>query len=456
MSPSPQRQLHYSKDGRLLFDKEMKKDYTVLIPNMLPIHFKLICNTLNLFGYHAELLETTHRQIVNEGLQNVHNDTCYPALLVIGQFIDALKSGKYDVNKTALFITQTGGGCRASNYIHLLRKALIKSGFSQVPVISVNLSGLERNPGFSLTPKLIIKLVYDMIYGDLLMLLSNQCRPYELHQGETDALVAQWITRLTSEYQKTGKAGKKRFLKNMDMILSDFSSIPLEKTNKIKVGVVGEIFIKYSALGNNNLEKLLAEEGVEVVVPGLMDFMIFKVDNRLEDIKLYGGKYIKYLVCTFLKNFFRNYQDYMIEAISQYDQFTPPAPFPHTKSLVKDYLGYGNKMGEGWLLTAEMLELIDSGVNNIVCTQPFGCLPNHVAGKGMIKKIRQEHPTSNIVAIDYDPGAAPINQENRIKLMLANARRMEEEAKKFKVHDFEPELEQAKSKRKPRYQKKLA
>lgn len=415
-------QLKYSKDGRLLFTKEMKKDYKILMPMMLPIHFTLIRNSFRLEGYDIELLSTNHRAIVDEGLKNVHNDTCYPALLVIGQFIDALKSGKYDVDKTALIITQTGGGCRASNYIHLLRKALKRSGYEKVPVISLNISGLESNPGFKLRYNLVRRMIYSLLYGDLIMLLANQCRPYEAAQGATDRLVDQWINRLTEDYKNPKNLKYKNVLKTMKLIAAEFASLKLEGDPKIRVGVVGEIYIKYAPLGNNNLEQFLATEGAETVVPGLLDFVIFKADNRVEDINLYGGNPLKKSLFAYVVKLLKKRQQELIDIIKEYPKFRAPTNYAHIKQMVTDYLGYGNKMGEGWLLTGEMLELINSGVENIVCAQPFGCLPNHVVGKGMIRKIKQNYPSSNVVAIDYDPGATRINQENRIKLMLANAR----------------------------------
>ncbi len=418
-------QLQYAPDGRLLFTKEMRDEgYTLLAPNMLPTHFKLFQKAFKLHGYNIIPLETTGREIVNEGLKNVHNDTCYPALLVIGQLIHALKSGEYDLNKTALMITQTGGGCRASNYIFLLRKALKKSGFENIPVVSLNLSGMEKNPGFSFTWPLIKKLVYSIVYGDLLMLLANQTRPYELAKGAADRMVDHWVSVLSEEYKQAKNVTYKRVKANLDRILQDFAEIPVERTDKIKVGVVGEIYVKYAPLGNNNLEQFLQGEDVEVVVPGLLDFVIFKTDNRVVDPEIYGGGKLKHAVAGWFERFLMSWQDDLIAAISKYPQFRAPQRFDKTKEMVKGYVGYGNKMGEGWLLTGEMIELVHSGVNNIVCTQPFGCLPNHVAGKGMLRKIKENNPTANIVAIDYDPGATAINQENRIKLMIANARRM--------------------------------
>ncbi len=414
--------LVYDKSGRLLFTKEMKKEYTILMPMMLPAHFTLMRNAFRLDGYHMELLTTNNRNIVEEGLRNVHNDSCYPALLVIGQFLDALESGRYDINKVALVITQTGGGCRASNYIHLLRKALERAGYPQVPVISLNLSGLEKNPGFKLNYNLGRRIVYAMLYGDLLTLLANQCHPYEVKKGDTDRLLDGWISRLTEEYKQPKNLKYKHVRANMDRICADFAALPQQGPEKIRVGVVGEIYIKYAPLGNNNLEQFLLSEGVEPVVPGLLDFVIFKVDNRVVDPVLYGGHHLKHAVSSLLERILKDRQRELIETVRRYPRFRPPETFDHIKELVRGYLGYGNKMGEGWLLTGEMLELVHSGTPNIICAQPFGCLPNHVVGKGMIRAIRERNPGANIVAIDYDPGATRINQENRIKLMLANAR----------------------------------
>lgn len=426
-------ELIYDKNGRLLFTKEMKKEYTILMPMMLPIHFSLMRNAFRLDGYNMELLTTNGRAIIEAGLKNVHNDSCYPALLVIGQFIDALQSGKYDPDKVALIITQTGGGCRASNYIHLLRKALSRAGYDKVPVISMNLAGLESNPGFTLNYNLGRRIIYSMLYGDLIMLLANQCRPYEVEKGATDALIASWIDRLTEEYKTPKNLKYKKVRANLERITGEFAALKLTNEEKIRVGVVGEIFIKYAALGNNNLEEFLLSENVETVVPGLLDFINFKVDNRIEDAKIYGGQHIQKLVCTLLLRFLEKKQRDLIEIVGHHPRFRPPETYKHIKGLVKGYLGYGNKMGEGWLLTGEMLELTHSGTKNIVCTQPFGCLPNHIVGKGMIRKIRENNEGSNIVAIDYDAGATRINQENRIKLMLANARIATEKAQRESV-----------------------
>ncbi|HZK21228.1 MAG TPA: 2-hydroxyglutaryl-CoA dehydratase [Oscillospiraceae bacterium] len=409
--------------GNIEFTKKMKKQgYTILVPMMAPIHFKIIEKAFQDSGYNLALLHNSGRSVVEEGLKYVHNDMCYPALLAIGQLIDALNSGEFDVNRSAVMITQTGGGCRASNYIHLLRKALKKAGYSQVPVISLNMSGLEKNEGFKLTLTLIIKFLAGVVYGDMLMLLNNQIRSYEINKGESEALIDTWVDEIVSQLHSGRGWRMKDMKKNLDEIVKDFSKIPVNKVPKVKVGVVGEIYVKYSSLGNNNLEDFLISEDCEICVPGLMGFGLFKVDNRLEDIKLYGGKRLKKFVVTILMNYLLKLEDVTIKAVEKYPQFTPPARYAHIKELVKGFIGYGNKMGEGWLLTAEMVELIDSGFENVVCTQPFGCLPNHICGKGMIGKIRESYEQSNIVPIDYDPSASAVNQENRIKLMLAVAK----------------------------------
>jgi predicted nucleotide-binding protein (sugar kinase/HSP70/actin superfamily) len=414
--------LKYDKSGRLLFTREMKKDYTILAPMMAPIHFHLMIDVLRNCGYHFELLDTTGPNIVQEGLKYVHNDACYPAILVIGQLIDALKSGKYDVNKTALVMTQTGGGCRASNYIHLLRKALEKAGLKQVPVISLNLSFLESNPGFHVTLPMIRKFIAAMVYGDALMLLRNQTEAYEIHKGESNALVKKWNDYLNDQFNHGKALSRKQQKDNLFRIVKEFAAIPIKKVPKVKVGIVGEIYVKYSALGNNNLENFLREQDCEVNVPGFMDFGLFKVDNRLDDIKLYGGNPVKYFFVNLLMQYLLQIQNTLIAAIKSEPRYEAPPPYAHIKELVKGVVGYGDKMGEGWLLTSEMLELTESGYENIVCAQPFGCLPNHISGKGMIHRIKTLNEKSNIVPIDYDPSATRVNQENRIKLMLAIAR----------------------------------
>ena len=417
-------ELVYDKTGRLLFTKEMKKEYTILMPQMLPIHFGMFQKMLQLEGYNVVQLNNEGQAVVDEGLKYVHNDTCYPALLVIGQFLDAIKHGGYDPHKVALFITQTGGGCRASNYIHLLRKALEKAGMGYIPVISISF-GLEKNPGFHLTIPLLRRLIYAMMYGDLIMNVANQVRPYEVNAGETDALVETWKNRLIDRFQQGKGLSRKQMQAGFKEICDAFKAVPVENFgSKVRVVVVGEIYVKFSSLGNNQLEKFLLSEGAEPVVPGLTDFLIFKIFNREVDVNIYGGKWIKKKVCQIFKGYVEQCQRDMIDALNNSHYFKAPGTFEDLHRLVHGYLGEGCKMGEGWLLTAEMLELIHSGTPNIVCAQPFGCLPNHIVGKGMVRRLKDDYPDSNIVAIDYDPSATKINQENRIKLMLANGKAM--------------------------------
>lgn len=400
------------------FTKEMRKDYTILAPNMLPMHFKLILKVVSHYGYNVELLETTGQHIAETGLKYVHNDTCYPAILVIGQFIDALQSGKYDPHKVALIMFQTGGGCRASNYISLIRKALEKAGFGYVPVISMSLAGIEKHSGWKMTVPMLHRMLYGVLYADLLMSLSNQCRPYEINKGETDRLADKWVNLLTDE-MAAHRVSYKRIKRNYADIVKSFSDIPKNNEKKIKVGVVGEIFVKYSPLGNNSLNEFLEKEGAEVVVPGFLDFCLYSVVDGIQDYKLYGMKKKQYFINSIAYKFLLKKQRDLIEIIKKNSSFMPPTAFDRTVELVHGYIGIGAKMGEGWLLTAEMLELSDEGVKNIVCTQPFGCLPNHICGKGMMKPIKSKNRDINIVAIDYDAGASVVNQENRIKLMLA-------------------------------------
>ncbi|MFA6688573.1 MAG: 2-hydroxyglutaryl-CoA dehydratase [Sphaerochaetaceae bacterium] len=411
-----------NKHGRVEFTKAMKKDYTILIPNMAPIHFNLIKNVFTNHGYRAVLLENNGPQVVQEGLKYVHNDMCYPALLVIGQMIDALNSGLYDPDKTALVISQTGGGCRASNYIFLLRKALQRAGYEQIPVISLNLKGLERNPGFKLTVPMLLQAFAGLIYGDLLMLLKNQVRPYEVDAGSADALVERWIETLSAQFKRGRGWSFPAMRRNLAAIVESFARIEIKHVPKVKVGIVGEIYMKYASLGNNNLEQLLADEDCEVMLPGILGFIMYGCDNSETDRAIYGGRFWTTIGTKLVMKLLKKVEGMSIDAVKRFPQFLPPAPYTQTKALDDGVIGYGCKMGEGWLLTAEMLELAENGYANIVCTQPFGCLPNHICGKGMIRKIKEKVPHANIVPIDYDPSATHVNQENRIKLMLAVAR----------------------------------
>ena len=410
------------KPDHAVFTREMRKaGYLILIPNMLDFHFSLLEQVFQLNGYNLEVLTNDGPNVVAEGLKYVHNDTCVPALLVIGQFMDALHSGKYDLHRVALMISQTGGGCRASNYIFLLRKALKKAGLEYIPVISINLSGMEKGGGFRLTLRMIRHIFAGAIYGDCIMHLSNQTRPYEDRKGDTDALILAWRKRLIELFSRDRGLSKKELRANLEKIAADFDAIPRTKKDLTRVGIVGEIYVKYCPLGNNHLEDFLRRQDCEYMVPGVTHFLQFKIDNRIEDIGLYGGNPLKLALCRAFLRFVNRYEDIMLEAIKAHPSFTAPASYAHTKSLVKDVIGYGSKMGEGWLLTAEMLELKELGYGNIICTQPFGCLPNHINGKGMIRRLSEVCPGINIVPIDYDPSATKVNQENRIRLMLSVA-----------------------------------
>ncbi len=416
---------------RPLFTKEMKKEYTILVPQMLPVHFPLLLEIFRQEGYRMELLTTTHRGIVDEGLKNVHNDTCYPALLVIGQMMDALKSGKYDIHKVALLISQTGGGCRASNYAYLLRKALEKNNMGFIPVITLNINSMESHPGFQFTKEMILKAIICCIYGDLMMGLKNQCLPYEINKGDTMEV----IDRLTKKLAETFKTKEYRRLKrNMTYIVREMNAIPRNVTDKVKVGIVGEIYVKYAPLGNNQLEEYLLSEGAEPVLTGVLDFLLYGFNNNLVDARLYIKGTWKTWLIKLLCDYVMHLQNKMTAIIKKHSNFRPLSTFSDVKKSAQGIISDGVKMGEGWLLTGEMVEFIQHGINNIITTQPFGCLPNHIVAKGMIRNIKTKYPNANIVAIDYDPGATRTNQENRIKLMLSNAVSHKKIQSEKKVH----------------------
>jgi len=403
------------------FTEDMIKTHTILVPNMLPVHFRLLMAIFEHKGYKLELLENDSRNVVDEGLKNVHNDACYPALLVIGQFMDALASGKYDPDKTALMITQTGGGCRASNYIHLLRKAVAKN-YPQIPVVSLNFSGLEKDSAFRITAPMFLRLLYAILYGDLLMTCYNKCRAYEINKGDAKAMLDKWQDRLGDIFRR----GSREYLKTKKLypeILNDFASIKLSDEKKIRVGIVGEIYVKYSPLANNHLEDFLLSEGCEPVVPSLLEFVMYCASGTFTDAEFYDNKNTQSRLYKLGYKLIYSKQKELIRIMKEQGSFEPLHDFEHLRSLADKYISQGVVMGEGWLIPAEMAALAQSGVDNIICTQPFGCLPNHIVAKGMSRAIKQDNPNANIVAIDYDPGATRVNQENRIKLMLANAKR---------------------------------
>ena len=401
------------------FTKDMVKTHKILIPNMAVTQFRLMQAALASEGYQTEVLGNCGSEVAQLGLKYVHNDTCYPALLVIGQFLDALNSGKYDLDHTALLITQTGGGCRASNYIHLLRKCMAEQ-FPQVPVLSLNFAGLEKDCSLELTPALCLKMVYAVLYADLLMTLYNQCRPYELNEGESQQVLDAWQEKLPKLFESN------KFLsaeKIYTQILKDFAAIPRSKKPKIRVGIIGEIYVKYSPLANNHLEDFLISEGCEPVVPTLLEFILYCAANSETNSHLYDYKDFKTLAFGLGYKFLHSKQMQMIKAIQKQGEFTPPHDFEDLRRAADKYISQGVSMGEGWMITAEMAVLAETGTENIICTQPFGCLPNHIVGKGVIKELRRTNPGANIIAVDYDPGASEVNQLNRIKLMLATAQK---------------------------------
>lgn len=422
--------------NRAVFTKRMKKDYTLLCPQMSPIHFDILKEAFVSCGYNIEVMPSMDRNSVDTGLKYVNNDACYPALIVVGQILNALKSGKYDLNKTAVLISQTGGGCRATNYIGFLRKALENADMSQIPVVSLSASGLEKNPGMKFTPGFLNRLMQAFVYGDLLMRVLYRVRPYEKVKGSAEALYNKWNNKVKQDV-KTGSFDL--YNKNIWGIVNAFERLEISSAVKPRVGVVGEILVKFHPTANNGIVELLEEEGAEAVVPDLLGFGLYSAYNMVQKEKYLGGtKYQKNAGLAAIKTI-EWYQKPMIRALESSTRFCAPEKIHILGQYAEKIVSLCNQTGEGWFLTAEMMELIHSGVNNIVCTQPFGCLPNHVVGKGVIKEIKNNHPLSNIVAIDYDPGASEVNQLNRIKLMLASANRnLYQELGKRSVNNYSP------------------
>ncbi len=416
------RAIHSSRMNRVLFTKEMRKNYTILCPQMSPIHFDLLEPTFRRCGYNLVVLNNDNRGSIDMGLKYVNNDACYPSLLVVGQIMEAVLSGKYDTDHLAVVMSQTGGGCRATNYIGFIRRALEKAGYQHIPVISINLSKLESNPGFKLTPMLLLRAVYAVNFGDIFMRCVYRMRPYEAVPGSVEEVHQKWIKKCC-DFLGRKFMSFNTYKKMCREMIAEFDAIPVLDIKKPRVGIVGEILVKFSPAANNQLVELLEHEGAEAVVPDLMDFMfycfynqLYKAENlgtskRSADISRIGIKLIQML------------RKPMSEAFAASRHFIPPADIYETAKHAQEIVSIGNQTGEGWFLTGEMLELINTDTPNIVCTQPFGCLPNHVVGKGVIKELRKRHPEANIVAIDYDPGASEVNQLNRIKLMLSTAQK---------------------------------
>ena len=408
--------------GKVSFTKQMRKEYTILCPQMSPFHFGILEAAFNASGYNLEVLPNDNKHAVDVGLKYVNNDACYPSLMVVGQIMDALLSGKYDLNKTAVIMSQTGGGCRASNYIAFIRRALKKAGMEQVPVISINLSGLESNPGFKLTLPLIKRIVYGAVFGDILMKCVYRMRPYELEKGIVNRKHKIWEQRAIA-FVTGSSVSHGTFKKMCREMVHDFDTIPISDEKKPRVGIVGEILVKFLPAANNHLADLLEAEGAEPVVPDLIDFICYCFYNQNFKVEKLGFKKSKATIANLGLKAIDWLRKTANEALEQSRHFTPAADIHDLAKMAAPIVSAGNQTGEGWFLTGEMMELIHGGVPNIVCIQPFGCLPNHIVGKGVIKEVRREHPEANIVAIDYDPGASEVNQLNRIKLMLSTAQK---------------------------------
>ena len=401
-----------------LFTKEMKKDWTILAPQMSPIHFQFIEKAARASGYNIDVLPANDKEAIEEGIKYVNNDACYPSILVIGQMINALKSGKYDPNKTALIISQTGGGCRATNYVGFLKKGLREAGFPNVPIISLNVLGMERQPGFKISYRLIKKLMMGVIYGDLFIRVLYRVRPYETVKGSANKLYEYYREKAFKNVENGNKNEMNKLVKE---IVKAFDTLEINDEVKPKVGIVGEILVKYHPTANNNIVDVLEKEGAEVVVPELLDFFLYCCYNSKFKNRYLSGSSIVKTGCDIAISYIESYRKVVIKELQNSERFGYPSSINNLAKKAANVVSLGNQTGEGWLLTGEMVELIESDVNNIVCIQPFACLPNHITGKGMVKALKSKYPLANIVAVDYDPGASEVNQLNRIKLMMSVA-----------------------------------
>lgn len=408
------------------FTKEMKRDYTIIAPDIFPTHMELISEVFRLYGYRLVIAKYEGKEVIDTGLKYLHNDVCYPAICMLGQQIYALTCGDFDPHRCALIQFQTGGGCRASNYICLLRKALEKMDMGYVPVISLSFGGFEKYSGFHITPGMVACAMRSLVYGDMLLLLKNQTLPYELHAGDTRRTVEKWIARLTDDFRHRRGLTSSGMKKRLRAMAKDFHDIPREKKKLKKVGIVGEIYVKYSSFGNNGLEKFLLSQGCEYMVPGVLGFFQYCFANIETDRNYYGGSRAMLAVGHAAEHIADRWEAALIDALKPYPDFAAPVSFDRVKELADSIIDRGVKMGEGWLLPGEAAELIEKGYTNVICAQPFGCLPNHIVGKGTIRRLRERYPNANVFPVDYDAGASRVNQENRIKLMLAIAE--EEEA----------------------------
>ena len=418
------RDLKPSNYERVVFTEQMKKDnYTIICPQMSPIHFDLLVPAFKAAGYNMVIPDIPARECVDVGLKFVNNDACYPSLIVVGQIMAAVKSGNYDMTHTAILISQTGGGCRATNYIGFIRRALEKAGYPDVPVISINMVGLEKNPGFKFTPSLIQHGLYALEFGDIFMRCLYRVRPYEKEPGSANALHEKWKKRVIDFVGNTKMLSHKKYKKMCREIIRDFDNLPMTDEIKPRVGVVGEILVKFLPAANNYVVDLLEAEGAEAVVPDLTDFLLYCCYNTNFKADYLGASKKAKFMNNRLISFFEWLRKDARDELAKSKHFEPTAHVQDLAEYASPIVSCGNQTGEGWFLTGEMLELINEGVTNIICAQPFACLPNHIVGKGVIKRIRHDHPDANIVAIDYDPGASEVNQLNRIKLMLSTAQK---------------------------------
>ena len=421
-SKKQEREIRSSAIRKVQFTEKMREEYTILCPQMSPIHFEILEPAFRSCGYNFEVLSNDNKHAVDVGLKYVNNDACYPSLMVVGQIMDALLSGKYDLNKVAVIMSQTGGGCRATNYVGFIRRAFEKAGMPQIPVISLNMAGIETNPGFSLNADLLMRAAYGAIFGDIFMRCIYRMRPYEKEAGSVEKVHSKWLKQC-QDFVSAKHMNYFKFRKICRLIVEDFDAIPITEEVKPKVGIVGEILVKFAPAANNHLVELLESEGAEAVVPDLIDFMLYCFYNQIYKAEELGMSKKTAIVSKLGIDGIEFLRASARSAFEKSKHFHPPVSIYKIVNYAKSIVSIGNQTGEGWFLTGEMVELIHGDVNNIVCTQPFGCLPNHVVGKGVIKELRKQYPLSNIVAIDYDPGASEVNQLNRIKLMLSTAQK---------------------------------
>jgi len=398
------------------FTTEMRKNHTILCPQMSPMNFEFIESAFKFSGYNMIILPANDANATETGLKYVNNDACFPAILVVGQVIAALESGIYDVNSTSVIMTQTGGGCRASCYVGFFRKALKDAGFEHIPVIALSAQGFETNPGFKIALPILHRCAMALVYGDLFMNVLYRVRPYEISPGSANKLYDKW-RKICHESLKEAKI--QDFKKNIISIIREFDELPIMDVVKPKIGLVGEILVKFHPTANNQVVDVVESEGAEAVMPGLIDFLLYSAYVSDYDMMKRSGK--NKITGNLVIAIIEQYRKTMKKALDASNRFTAPMPIEKIAEAASKVISLGHKTGEGWLLTGEMVELIEMGVPNVVCMQPFACLPNHIVGKGVIKELRRQYPLANVVAVDYDPGASEVNQLNRIKLMIATA-----------------------------------